>query len=131
MEGGREGGQRKDGEMPGHSTSLYRHRVMQDSSEMLILFLLTLNSAVLLLLWPVAEATQTVQALQHPGGEGPISANKEVEIRSLRNEIDNLKKQIAGQSSDLSVPRLTEKFLGTLSVEGCISVCVLNRLGPN
>nr|XP_020472602.1 serine/threonine-protein kinase MRCK alpha-like isoform X1 [Monopterus albus] len=41
------------------------------------------------------ESTQTVQALQHPTGEGPLSANKEVEIRSLKSEIDILKKQIA------------------------------------
>ncbi len=47
--------------------------------------------------WHVAESTQTVQALQHQTGEGPLSANKEVEIRSLKNEIDILKKQIAGQ----------------------------------
>lgn len=47
--------------------------------------------------WFCAESTQTVQALQHPAGEGPISVNKEVEIRSLKSEIDILKKQIAGQ----------------------------------
>uniref|UniRef100_A0A3Q0RU79 Serine/threonine-protein kinase MRCK alpha n=1 Tax=Amphilophus citrinellus TaxID=61819 RepID=A0A3Q0RU79_AMPCI len=41
------------------------------------------------------ESTQTVQALQHTTGEGPLSANKEVEIRSLKSEIDILKKQIA------------------------------------
>ncbi|XP_040919794.1 serine/threonine-protein kinase MRCK alpha isoform X1 [Toxotes jaculatrix] len=41
------------------------------------------------------ESTQTVQALQHPTGEGSVSANKEVEIRSLKSEIDILKKQIA------------------------------------
>ncbi|TMS12090.1 Serine/threonine-protein kinase MRCK alpha [Larimichthys crocea] len=41
------------------------------------------------------ESTQTVQALQHPSGEGPPSSNREVEIRSLKNEIDILKKQIA------------------------------------
>ncbi|KAM6915607.1 serine/threonine-protein kinase MRCK alpha isoform 2-T2 [Xenentodon cancila] len=41
------------------------------------------------------ESTQTVQALQHPTGEGPPGANKEVEIRSLKSEIDILKKQIA------------------------------------
>ncbi|XP_054871864.1 serine/threonine-protein kinase MRCK alpha isoform X8 [Amphiprion ocellaris] len=41
------------------------------------------------------ESTQTVQALQHPTGEGPVSTNKEVEIRSLKSEIDILKKQIA------------------------------------
>ncbi|XP_017157615.1 serine/threonine-protein kinase MRCK alpha [Poecilia reticulata] len=41
------------------------------------------------------ESTQAVQALQHPTGEGPVSSNKEVEIRSLKSEIDILKKQIA------------------------------------
>ncbi|KAM3861663.1 serine/threonine-protein kinase MRCK alpha [Diretmus argenteus] len=41
------------------------------------------------------ESTQTVQALQHPAGEAPPSTNKEVEIRSLKSEIDILKKQIA------------------------------------
>ncbi|KAM9703889.1 serine/threonine-protein kinase MRCK alpha isoform 8-T8 [Menidia menidia] len=41
------------------------------------------------------ESTQTVQALQHPTGEGPPGANREVEIRSLKSEIDILKKQIA------------------------------------
>ncbi|XP_038164460.1 serine/threonine-protein kinase MRCK alpha isoform X5 [Cyprinodon tularosa] len=41
------------------------------------------------------ESTQAVQALQHATGEGPVSSNKEVEIRSLRSEIDILKKQIA------------------------------------
>nr|XP_057930546.1 serine/threonine-protein kinase MRCK alpha isoform X3 [Doryrhamphus excisus] len=43
----------------------------------------------------VQEMTQTVQGLQHPTGEGPFTANKEVEIRSLKTEIDILKKQIA------------------------------------
>uniref|UniRef100_A0A672JRS4 Serine/threonine-protein kinase MRCK alpha n=1 Tax=Salarias fasciatus TaxID=181472 RepID=A0A672JRS4_SALFA len=41
------------------------------------------------------ESTKTVQALQHPPGEGAPAANKEVEIRSLKSEIDILKKQIA------------------------------------
>ncbi|KAJ0060760.1 hypothetical protein NL108_000005, partial [Boleophthalmus pectinirostris] len=41
------------------------------------------------------ESTQAVQALQHPSGESPINLNKEVEIRSLKSEIDILKKQIA------------------------------------
>ncbi|XP_055728262.1 serine/threonine-protein kinase MRCK alpha-like isoform X3 [Salvelinus fontinalis] len=43
------------------------------------------------------ESTQTVQALQHASGEGPapVPSNKEVEIRSLKTEIDILKKQIA------------------------------------
>lgn len=40
-----------------------------------------------------------MQALQHQTGEGPLSANKEVEIRSLKSEIDVLKKQIAGRDS--------------------------------
>lgn len=46
----------------------------------------------------LTESTQAVQALQHPTGEGPVSSNKEVEIRSLKSEIDILKKQIAGQN---------------------------------
>ncbi|XP_060722854.1 serine/threonine-protein kinase MRCK alpha isoform X1 [Tachysurus vachellii] len=41
------------------------------------------------------ESTQTVQALQHTNSTGPPGANKEVEIRSLKSEIDILKKQIA------------------------------------
>ncbi|XP_046692577.1 serine/threonine-protein kinase MRCK alpha isoform X1 [Silurus meridionalis] len=41
------------------------------------------------------EATQTVQALQHTNSNVPPGANKEVEIRSLKSEIDILKKQIA------------------------------------
>lgn len=45
----------------------------------------------------VTESTQTVQALQHQTGEGPLGTNREVEIRSLKSEIDVLKKQIAGQ----------------------------------
>uniref|UniRef100_A0A8C7P746 Serine/threonine-protein kinase MRCK alpha n=1 Tax=Oncorhynchus mykiss TaxID=8022 RepID=A0A8C7P746_ONCMY len=47
------------------------------------------------------ESTQTVQALQHASGEGPapVPSNKEVEIRSLKTEIDILKKKIAGEHS--------------------------------
>ncbi|XP_026088703.1 serine/threonine-protein kinase MRCK alpha-like isoform X4 [Carassius auratus] len=41
------------------------------------------------------ESTQTVQALQYTDSDAPVNANKEVEIRSLRSEIDILKKQIA------------------------------------
>nr|XP_005160806.1 serine/threonine-protein kinase MRCK alpha isoform X4 [Danio rerio] len=41
------------------------------------------------------ESTQTVQALQYPDSDAPVNANKEVEIRSLKSEIDILKKQIA------------------------------------
>uniref|UniRef100_A0A8C7IE34 Serine/threonine-protein kinase MRCK alpha n=1 Tax=Oncorhynchus kisutch TaxID=8019 RepID=A0A8C7IE34_ONCKI len=43
------------------------------------------------------ESTQTVQALQHASGEGPapVPSNKEVEIRSLKTEIDILKKKIS------------------------------------
>uniref|UniRef100_A0A8C5BIG1 non-specific serine/threonine protein kinase n=1 Tax=Gadus morhua TaxID=8049 RepID=A0A8C5BIG1_GADMO len=41
------------------------------------------------------EATQTVQELQHPGSELPLTPSRELEIRSLKSEIDLLKKQIA------------------------------------
>ncbi|KAL1253890.1 hypothetical protein QQF64_016119, partial [Cirrhinus molitorella] len=41
------------------------------------------------------ESTQTVQALQYPDSDAPVNASKEVEIRSLKSEIDILKKQIA------------------------------------
>ncbi|XP_059368449.1 serine/threonine-protein kinase MRCK alpha-like isoform X4 [Carassius carassius] len=41
------------------------------------------------------ESTQTVQALQYADSDAPVNANKEVEIRSLKSEIDTLKKQIA------------------------------------
>ncbi|XP_054474975.1 serine/threonine-protein kinase MRCK alpha isoform X4 [Anoplopoma fimbria] len=57
------------------------------------------------------ESTQTVQAMQHQTGEGPPSANKEGEIRSLKSEIDLLKKQIADsgqlekQLEDVSLAR--------------------------
>ncbi|XP_063757517.1 serine/threonine-protein kinase MRCK alpha isoform X6 [Eleginops maclovinus] len=57
------------------------------------------------------ESTQTVQALQHPSGEGPVGPNREVEIRSLKSEIDILKKQIADsgqiekQLEDVSLAR--------------------------
>ncbi|XP_026790270.3 serine/threonine-protein kinase MRCK alpha isoform X6 [Pangasianodon hypophthalmus] len=40
------------------------------------------------------ESTQTVQALQH-AGDAPGSANREFEIRGLKEEIETLKKQIA------------------------------------
>ncbi|XP_077408134.1 serine/threonine-protein kinase MRCK alpha isoform X4 [Vanacampus margaritifer] len=43
----------------------------------------------------VQDLNKTVQAHKHPTSEGPLSANKEVEIRSLKKEIDILKKQIA------------------------------------
>ncbi|XP_048840937.1 serine/threonine-protein kinase MRCK alpha-like isoform X4 [Brienomyrus brachyistius] len=41
------------------------------------------------------ESTQTVQALQYTSIDGPVVASKEVEIFSLKEEIQNLKKQIA------------------------------------
>uniref|UniRef100_A0A8C9VZI3 Serine/threonine-protein kinase MRCK alpha n=1 Tax=Scleropages formosus TaxID=113540 RepID=A0A8C9VZI3_SCLFO len=41
------------------------------------------------------ESTQTVQALQYPSTDGPVPASKEVEVRSLKEEIEKLKKQIA------------------------------------
>ncbi|KAK1889326.1 hypothetical protein KUDE01_014003, partial [Dissostichus eleginoides] len=57
------------------------------------------------------ESTQTVQALQHPSGEGPVGPNREGEIRSLKSEIDILKKQITDsgqiekQLEDVSLAR--------------------------
>ncbi|KAK5903907.1 hypothetical protein CgunFtcFv8_007649 [Champsocephalus gunnari] len=57
------------------------------------------------------ESTQTVQALQHPSGEGPVGPNREGEVRSLKSEIDILKKQIADsgqmekQLEDVSLAR--------------------------
>ncbi|XP_069708803.1 serine/threonine-protein kinase MRCK alpha isoform X8 [Phaenicophaeus curvirostris] len=40
------------------------------------------------------ESTQTVQALQYSTVDGPITANKDLEIRSLKEEIEKLKKQV-------------------------------------
>ncbi|MFT7813008.1 serine/threonine-protein kinase MRCK alpha-like isoform X3 [Arapaima gigas] len=40
------------------------------------------------------ESTQTVQALQHSTTGSPIAASKESEIRSLKDEIETLRKQI-------------------------------------
>lgn len=51
-----------------------------------------------------------MQALQHQTGEGPLSANKEVEIRSLKSEIDVLKKQIAGVDSHATFTDILSNF---------------------
>uniref|UniRef100_G3WBB7 Serine/threonine-protein kinase MRCK alpha n=2 Tax=Sarcophilus harrisii TaxID=9305 RepID=G3WBB7_SARHA len=40
------------------------------------------------------ESTQTVQALQYSTVDGPLTANKDLEIRNLKEEIDKLRKQI-------------------------------------
>ncbi|NXQ42940.1 MRCKA kinase, partial [Catharus fuscescens] len=40
------------------------------------------------------ESTQTVQALQYSTVDGPITASKDIEIKSLKGEIEKLKKQI-------------------------------------
>ncbi|KAJ7410153.1 CDC42 binding protein kinase alpha [Pitangus sulphuratus] len=40
------------------------------------------------------ESTQTVQALQYSTVDGPITASKDLEIKSLKEEIEKLKKQI-------------------------------------
>ncbi|KAK6489638.1 serine/threonine-protein kinase MRCK alpha-like [Huso huso] len=40
------------------------------------------------------ESTQTVQALQYSSVDGPVAASKEIEIRSLKEEIEKFKKQI-------------------------------------
>uniref|UniRef100_A0A672S7M0 non-specific serine/threonine protein kinase n=1 Tax=Sinocyclocheilus grahami TaxID=75366 RepID=A0A672S7M0_SINGR len=42
------------------------------------------------------ESTKTVQALQYSSGDGPVSSSREFEIRGLKEEIEMLKKQIAG-----------------------------------
>uniref|UniRef100_A0A8C2IKP0 Serine/threonine-protein kinase MRCK alpha n=1 Tax=Cyprinus carpio TaxID=7962 RepID=A0A8C2IKP0_CYPCA len=47
---------------------------------------------------PFVGFTYTMQALQYTDSDAPVNANKEVEIRSLKSEIDILKKQIAGES---------------------------------
>ncbi|XP_063300130.1 serine/threonine-protein kinase MRCK alpha isoform X2 [Pelobates fuscus] len=43
------------------------------------------------------ESTQTVQALQYSAVDGPITATKDLEIKSLKEEIDKLKTQGASQ----------------------------------
>uniref|UniRef100_A0A8C1LBV3 non-specific serine/threonine protein kinase n=1 Tax=Cyprinus carpio TaxID=7962 RepID=A0A8C1LBV3_CYPCA len=43
------------------------------------------------------ESTKTVQALQYSSGDGPVSSSREFEIRGLKEEIEMLRKQIAGQ----------------------------------
>uniref|UniRef100_A0A8C3GQP5 Serine/threonine-protein kinase MRCK alpha n=1 Tax=Cairina moschata TaxID=8855 RepID=A0A8C3GQP5_CAIMO len=40
------------------------------------------------------ESTQTVQALQYSTVDGPITASKDLEIKSLKEEIEKLKKQV-------------------------------------
>ncbi|XP_074078939.1 serine/threonine-protein kinase MRCK alpha isoform X4 [Macrotis lagotis] len=40
------------------------------------------------------ESTQTVQALQYSTIDGPITANKDLEIKNLKEEIEKLRKQI-------------------------------------
>ncbi|XP_051849387.1 serine/threonine-protein kinase MRCK alpha isoform X1 [Antechinus flavipes] len=40
------------------------------------------------------ESTQTVQALQYSTVDGPLTANKDLEIRNLKEEIEKLRKQI-------------------------------------
>ncbi|XP_043915519.1 serine/threonine-protein kinase MRCK alpha isoform X2 [Protopterus annectens] len=44
------------------------------------------------------ESTQTVQALQYSTVDGPVTASKDVEIRSLKEEIEKLNKQITDSS---------------------------------
>ncbi|XDV42807.1 hypothetical protein PO909_011405 [Leuciscus waleckii] len=41
------------------------------------------------------ESTKAVQALQYSSGDGPVSSDKEFEIRGLKEEIEMLRKQIA------------------------------------
>lgn len=42
-----------------------------------------------------------MQALQYTG-DAPVSANREFEIRGLKEEIETLKKQIAGKKKNVS-----------------------------
>uniref|UniRef100_A0A8C3S6T0 Serine/threonine-protein kinase MRCK alpha n=1 Tax=Chelydra serpentina TaxID=8475 RepID=A0A8C3S6T0_CHESE len=44
------------------------------------------------------ESTQTVQALQYSTVDGPITASKDLEIKSLKEEIEKLRKQVTGKS---------------------------------
>ncbi|XP_018423789.1 PREDICTED: serine/threonine-protein kinase MRCK alpha [Nanorana parkeri] len=48
------------------------------------------------------ESTQTVQALQHPTVDGPVTANKDLEIKSLKEEIDKLRTQGITESQNLN-----------------------------
>ncbi|XP_066451223.1 serine/threonine-protein kinase MRCK alpha isoform X1 [Eleutherodactylus coqui] len=43
------------------------------------------------------ESTQAVQALQYSAVDGPVTASKDLEIKSLKDEIDKLKTQGTGQ----------------------------------
>ena len=43
------------------------------------------------------ESTQTVQALQYSTADGPLTASKDLEIKSLKEEIENLRKQVRGK----------------------------------
>lgn len=44
------------------------------------------------------ESTQTVQALQYSTVDGPLTASKDLEIQSLKEEIEKLRKQVTGKS---------------------------------
>ncbi|XP_072588871.1 serine/threonine-protein kinase MRCK alpha isoform X27 [Vulpes vulpes] len=44
------------------------------------------------------ESTQTVQALQYSTADGPLTASKDLEIKTLKEEIENLRKQIRESS---------------------------------
>lgn len=43
------------------------------------------------------ESTQTVQALQYSTVDGPLTASKDLEIKSLKEEIEKLRKQVRGK----------------------------------
>lgn len=44
------------------------------------------------------ESTQTIQALHYSTVDGPLTANKDLEIKSLKEEIEKLRKQVTGKS---------------------------------
>ena len=43
------------------------------------------------------ESTQTVQALQYSTADGPLTASKDLEIKSLKEEIEKLRKHVRGK----------------------------------
>ncbi|KAF6073148.1 CDC42 binding protein kinase alpha [Phyllostomus discolor] len=57
-----------------------------------------LNRKSLNLVGSFKESTQTVQALQHSTVDGPLAASKDLEIKSLKEEIEKLRKQVRESS---------------------------------
>lgn len=53
--------------------------------------------SIFLILSFFKESTQTVQALQYSTADGPLTASKDLEIKSLKEEIEKLRKQVRGK----------------------------------